>query len=80
MSRIAAAQDALNVARVDPVLYPSPMFGGPVLTGLVNVAFQHEAPYARRETIQYVLDATRVGAAYLEQRAQKEAKRRRNPF
>src|SRR4051812_43334737 len=39
-----AAQAALNVAGVNPVMYPPPAFGGPVLQGLGNVAFAHERP------------------------------------
>jgi hypothetical protein len=80
---IPAAQAALTIAGIDMTVYPPPAFGGPVLNGLANVAFAHEAPGFRRgepAIPQQVMDVSRLAAAELESRAKALRRRRKNPL
>lgn len=85
--RIPAAQAALDVAGVRIAFTPPPAVGGPILYGLPNVAFAHEQPGFRlhefagiKPTYADVIDWTRLGAQYLEDREERERRRRRNPL
>lgn len=77
---VPAAERGLSVACMETVLYPPPMFGGPVLRGLTNMIFQHETTGAYRETPGWILDACRVAGATLEGRMDTLRRQRKNPI
>jgi hypothetical protein len=86
ISAIPAAQRALDAAHVGLVYTPPPAFGGPVMSGLPNLAFLHEgAPYQNRvpgvkPPYTDVIDMTRLGVQYLEDAETRERRRRHNPL
>jgi hypothetical protein len=84
LAAIPAAQRALDVAGVGLIYTPPPAFGGPVMSGLGNLAFLHErSPYqlpGAKPPYADVIDMTKLAMQYLEDAAKNETRRRRNPL
>ncbi|HEX5173657.1 MAG TPA: hypothetical protein VFV91_05880 [Gaiellaceae bacterium] len=77
-----AAHMALARAGVEPYMHPPRALGGPVISGLPNLAFAHEAAFSlgTDDSIRMVRDSLQLAAAKLEDRAVEEERRRRNPL
>jgi len=78
---IPAAQAAMTAAGIQPMMYPPRAVGGPVLTGLANLAFGHEAPgFGLSDIPKSVVDWCQLTAATLNDRILALQRKRRNPL
>jgi hypothetical protein len=75
------AQEALRTARIELVIHPPPVVGGPSYSGLANVAFLFERPgWGGAGIPRRVLDMGGIGIAQLEKQIAEATRRRRNPL
>jgi hypothetical protein len=78
---IPTAQEALRTARIELVVQPGALVGGPSHSGLANVAFLFEEPgWGGVGIPRRVFDLGGIGIAQLEKQIAETTRRRRNPL
>jgi hypothetical protein len=80
---VPAAQEGLEEAGVNLVIYPPPAFGGPIRRGLANVVFAHESPnteMGQTMIVRQTLDTARLAAAQLEKSERLLRRKRKSPL
>ena len=70
----------MRAAGINPTLLPPPMTGGPVLTGLQNVAFAHERTGYGNLDLRVLLDSLRQADGYLREQEKAAQRHRRRPL
>jgi hypothetical protein len=81
LALIPSAQAAMDAAGIEPVMYPPRAIGGPVLTGLPNLAFGYESPgFGFSDIPKSVIDWGQLTAATLNDRVLALQRKRRNPL